>query len=150
DATPDVSATRDASPDQSTRPVVETSNEVSARDVRIVADDPRLENGTDVACDGPGCQSCQANVPCTPINACHTELTACSLAPACIDTGTSIPDGVACGSTASCQGGRCTCGSANGTTQPFASCSNSTSCQPGFVCVDSNGDGVFSCKPVCS
>jgi hypothetical protein len=67
-----------------------------------------------------------------------------------VDTGTGIPDGIACGFTASCQGGRCTCGNSTGNTPAFVGCASSTTCQPGFVCVDNDGDGAFFCKPVCA
>lgn len=145
DASEDATPTRDAATEQPVRPT-EASTDVAARDGRVTSDAPI--SGADAACDG--CSVCPASTPCTPANPCHTGLTACAPTQSCVDTGTSIPDGIACGSTASCQGGRCTCGASSGNTPAFVGCASSTACQPGFVCVDNNGDGVFYCKPVCA
>jgi hypothetical protein len=42
------------------------------------------------------------------------------------------------------------CGSPNGTTPAFYSCTQQSDCIPNTVCVDNGGDHAYYCKPVCT
>jgi hypothetical protein len=68
--------------------------------------------GSNEVCDSGSCVACTEGAACTPGNPCDTGATDCSTgSPVCEDTGSSVADGTACGSSGVCESGTCTaCG----------------------------------------
>ena len=64
--------------------------------------------GTNAVCVSGGCNNDCVVGPCTPTNQCHVGTHNCVTGVAmCHDTGTSVPDGTACGASQVCQSGNC-------------------------------------------
>lgn len=104
--------------------------------------------GSDRVCHDGHCVACMENAMCK-VSECRAGLTHCAQAVTCVDTGP-VPDGAACGNSASCHAGRCTCGSnRSGTGGTFAPCAGAENCQASHACVDEHGSGQFICRPLC-
>src|SRR5262249_13981294 len=82
--------------------------------------------GTNMVCSWGSCLSCPAGLSCTPPNPCHEGMQACSPAIACTDTGTSLVNGVACGTNRVCSAGTCVACTAGASCQPANACRTGT------------------------
>jgi hypothetical protein len=115
--------------------------------------------GADMICQAGQCVACQAGAACTPANPCHQGMLSCATGtPQCLDTGTSVPAGTACGTNRYCSA----TGVCGGDCDVTAACSvagkpcrtGTITCNTGApVCVESgnvqNGTGCGT-NQVCS
>jgi hypothetical protein len=103
--------------------------------------------GADQGCQDGKCVACKVGDACE-FSECRNGQVQCDGAMRCVAAG-AVSDGMACGDGANCQAGHCTCGLKSGSTARWYACASDSDCTPGDVCVDSSGNGMLFCKPLC-
>ncbi len=94
---------------------------------------------TDKVCNNGSCNTCIANLPCSPANSCHQGTTSCATGVSvCVDTTMNVANGTTCGTNQVCNNGMCNACTANVACTPNNVCHNGlTSCSSGTSqCVD--------------